>query len=113
MNQIPDTVAKTLDELSRRFGATGAVLWSQYVHYIQAYAIGCLVGGSIVGIGLLLVARICFAKAATDKYSEPEWNVCGFACLTFGLIVLAIFTAANLADICSPQGAAIYHLVAH
>jgi hypothetical protein len=116
MDKLPDTLTKVLDELSHRFGTTGAYLWQAYVKYVQMPALGWLIGGMIGSLGLIVLGYKVYQNLPADKTFVENFDDTPIpffcACLVFaGVVLFALFIGANWADVFAPQGAAVYYIL--
>ena len=114
LDKLPSTIADTLDALGQKFGAAGAQLWAMYVHYIQAYALSCMLGGDIVGIGALIFSRVLYKWSLEERISSDDrtgLRIASFFTGMGGLVIIALFTGGNLADVIAPQGAALSQIL--
>lgn len=115
MENLPNTVSKTIDVLATKFGATGSQLWWMYVHYVQFYALAwMLIGSGAFGMVALVSSKMLVVKGKDDYGNDDE----GFRivrCIVYGCcaIAIALFVASNVTDVILPQGAAIAHLTGH
>lgn len=109
MDKLPDTISRTLDALAARFGATGHALLIAYVHYIQWYAIACLVTGSAACV--LMFVQVRRLPQSHDNFDKNVLEFLRAVVLCILIIVGCVFVGANFADIVDPTGAAVFYLV--
>jgi hypothetical protein len=109
MEKLPDTINKTLDALAARFGATGHELLVAYVHYIQLYALACLVLGT--GSCVILYRIVSTLPKAKDDFDEAGLRLVRVVGAIALVLAAAGFVGANFADIVDPRGAAVFYLV--
>ena len=97
-NKVVHTISQVLDELGRRFGATGAHLWQVMVKQVYVEAMQ----SSLTSL-ILLITSICFflfaRKIWKDEDADDDKKI-GFGIVTAILgIITFIFTTIAISDV--------------
>lgn len=105
MNDIPDTVRKTLDVLSARFSATGEMLWHAVVNYCFVYALTWMICGVAASLTMIVICYHC--EIDPHGFDADLGHFFRIAGIIIGIIGTAAFIAANFADVAIPEAAAL------
>lgn len=92
-HKIADGIGTVLDELGKRFGATGAHLWQLLIKQVYVHAVVCGVEWSIIFVltlVLVLFTRKFWAEnlPTEDRYGTKQQNVLSIVLLVFSFIMI-------------------------
>lgn len=104
-NEIVQTTSAMLDELGRRFGATGVHLWEAWVRYTFGRALSlCLLG----------VVLCVFAILMYRKQADPDVNRDTVVNCWIGIVICTglalVFFGVAIPSLISPEGAVLRSL---
>lgn len=111
MNNIPDTISKTIDVLAQKFGATGQALWQAIYHQQIIYGFYALFI-SLVCFGILVGCFFWGRKIVKDDWDEAAWLTLGIV-VFFALVIGLGFGYEALTGLSNPTYAAIKDILSH